>query len=84
MEGEGPRNAPSPAAGAVMPAAHAREHSLEVELPFLQRTFPQAKLVALAVGRATPEEVAEVLDATWEARETAIVISSDLSHYLPL
>jgi AmmeMemoRadiSam system protein B len=67
----------------VMPAAHAREHSLEVELPFLQRTFPQAKLVALAVGRATPEEVAEVLDATWGGPETAIVISSDLSHYLP-
>jgi AmmeMemoRadiSam system protein B len=65
------------------PAAHAREHSLEVELPFLQKVAPEAKLVPLAVGRASAPEVAHVLSAVWGGPETVIVISSDLSHYLP-
>ena len=64
-------------------AAHAREHSLEVELPFLQRVAPRAKLVPLVVGRARPDEVGRVLDALWGGPETLIVISSDLSHYEP-
>ena len=63
--------------------AHEREHSVEVELPFLQVTAPQAKVVPLAVGHASPEEVAAVLEALWGGPETVIVISSDLSHYLP-
>jgi len=64
-------------------AAHAREHSLEVELPFLQRVAPSARLVPLVVGRARPEEVGRALDALWGGPETLIVISSDLSHYEP-
>ncbi|MBI5719619.1 MAG: AmmeMemoRadiSam system protein B [Burkholderiales bacterium] len=64
-------------------AAHAEEHSLEVQLPFLQCTLDRFTLVPLAVGRATPEEVAEVLERLWGGDETLIVISSDLSHYLP-
>ncbi|MEA2599962.1 MAG: hypothetical protein QOF89_954 [Acidobacteriota bacterium] len=67
----------------VVPEAHAREHSLEVELPFLQALLGDFELVPLAVGRAEPEEVAEVLDRLWGGPETLIVISSDLSHYLP-
>jgi hypothetical protein len=67
----------------VQPDAHAREHSLEVELPFLQVLFPEAEVLPLAVGGASPEEVAEVLEAVWRGEETAIVVSSDLSHYLP-
>jgi AmmeMemoRadiSam system protein B len=62
--------------------AHAMEHSLEVQVPFLQRVLPDAGLVPLVVGHARPEEVAEVLDALWGGDETAILISSDLSHYL--
>jgi AmmeMemoRadiSam system protein B len=65
------------------PAAHRLEHSLEVHLPFLQRLLGDFELVPLAVGDASAEEVAEVLDALWGADETLIVISSDLSHYLP-
>jgi MEMO1 family protein len=65
------------------PTAHAREHSLEVELPFLQRVTPNAKLVPLAGTRAKPELVAGALDKLWGGPETLIVISSDLSHYLP-
>ena len=65
------------------PAAHRLEHSLEVHLPFLQRVLDDFTLIPLAVGDATAEEVAEVLDPLWGGDETLIVISSDLSHYLP-
>lgn len=64
-------------------AAHALEHSLEVQLPFLQAVLGDFSLVPLAVGHATPAEVAEVLDRLWGGDETLIVISSDLSHHLP-
>jgi AmmeMemoRadiSam system protein B len=61
--------------------AHEREHCLEVQLPFLQTIFSDFEIVPLVVGDATPDEVAEVLDTLWGGPETAIVISSDLSHY---
>lgn len=64
-------------------AAHALEHSLEVQLPFLQRSFDDFALVPLAVGHAEPEEVAEVLEVLWGGDETLLAISSDLSHFLP-
>lgn len=67
----------------VIDQAHAMEHSLEVQLPFLQMVLDDFKLVPLAVGDAEPEEVAEVLDALWGGPETLIVVSSDLSHYHP-
>lgn len=62
-------------------AVHADEHALEVQLPFLQRVLGEFSLVPLAVGSATPAEVAEVLEKLWGGAETLIVISSDLSHY---
>ena len=65
------------------PRAHSLEHSLEVELPFLQLSLSSFTLAPLAVGEATPEEVAAVLERLWGGPETLIVISSDLSHYLP-
>jgi AmmeMemoRadiSam system protein B/AmmeMemoRadiSam system protein A len=64
-------------------AVHAEEHALEVQLPFLQRVLGEFSLVPLAVGAATPEQVAEVIDRLWGGAETLIVISSDLSHYHP-
>jgi AmmeMemoRadiSam system protein B len=64
------------------PTAHAREHSLEVELPFLQRVTPHASIVPLAGTRAKPEVVGAALDKLWGGPETLIVISSDLSHHL--
>ena len=63
--------------------AHAQEHSLEVQLPFLQQVLEKFTLLPLAVGDASAEEVAEVLDVLWGGPETLIVVSSDLSHYLP-
>ncbi len=61
--------------------AHAMEHSLEVQLPFLQRVLGDFSLVPLAVGDATSAQVAEVLERLWGGPETLIVISTDLSHY---
>lgn len=62
--------------------AHAPEHSLEVHLPFLQRTLTRFSVLPLVVGRADAHTVAAVLDAVWGGPETLIVVSSDLSHYL--
>lgn len=63
--------------------AHRQEHSLEVHLPFLQKVIIEFTLVPLAVGRATAQQVASVIDMLWGGEETLIVISSDMSHYLP-
>jgi hypothetical protein len=63
---------------------HAHEHSLEVQLPFLQTVLGSGfTLVPLAVGQASPQQVAQVLERLWGGEDTLIVISSDLSHYLP-
>lgn len=67
----------------VVPEAHAREHSLEVELPFLQALLGEFDVVPLVAGDADGGEVAEVLERLWGGPETLVVISSDLSHYLP-
>jgi hypothetical protein len=65
-------------------AAHAEEHSLEVQLPFLQRVLgPDITVAPFVVGGATPGEVARVIEALWGGDETVVVVSSDLSHYLP-
>ena len=61
--------------------AHAREHSLEVHLPFLQEVLGGFTLVPLVVGDATAADVGAVLERLWGGPETLIVISSDLSHY---
>jgi AmmeMemoRadiSam system protein B len=65
------------------PVAHEREHSLEVELPFLQRLAPHARVVPLIGSRASAEQVGRALEKLWGGPETLIVISSDLSHYMP-
>lgn len=66
----------------LIPEAHAREHSLEVELPFLQALLEDFTIVPLVVGEAESEEIAEVLERLWGGAETVVVVSSDLSHYL--
>lgn len=64
-------------------AAHGMEHSLEVQLPFLQAMLQDFRLVPFVVGHTGGHQVAEVIDLLWGGPETLIVISSDLSHYLP-
>jgi MEMO1 family protein len=61
--------------------AHAPEHSLEVELPFLQAVLGRFTVIPLLVGDATPEEVASIVGAVMDGR-TLLVVSTDLSHYL--
>jgi AmmeMemoRadiSam system protein B len=63
--------------------AHAEEHSLEVELPFLQLLFPEGlRIVPRLVGQVRPEAVCEILAAFWEREDISFVLSSDLSHFL--
>ncbi|HET7487786.1 MAG TPA: AmmeMemoRadiSam system protein B [Acidimicrobiales bacterium] len=72
------------AAGAVRTnEPFALEHSLEVQLPFLQVVLDHFTLVPLAVGLSVPAAVADVLDAVWGGPETVVVTSTDLSHYHP-
>ncbi len=61
---------------------HADEHSLEVQLPFLQRLFEDVAVLPILVGQVAPEETASLIERLWGGEETVIVISSDLSHYL--
>jgi len=63
--------------------AHALEHSLEVHLPFLQSVLGAFRLVPIVVGDASAEEMASLFEAAWGGEETLVVVSSDLSHYLP-
>jgi len=61
--------------------AHHWEHSLEVQLPFLQEALDAFSVLPIAIGGATPEQSREALEVLWGGRETLIVVSSDLSHY---
>jgi AmmeMemoRadiSam system protein B len=67
-------------------AAHAREHSLEMQLPFLQRLQPGLPILPLVMGyqtAATASALADGLAATLRGRRAVLVASSDLSHYHP-
>ncbi|HEY1556751.1 MAG TPA: AmmeMemoRadiSam system protein B, partial [Kofleriaceae bacterium] len=68
---------------AANPAAHAKEHALEVILPFVQRVCPRACVVPVIGSSGTPAEVGALLERYWGGPETLVVISSDLSHYEP-
>jgi len=63
-------------------AAFENEHSIEVQLPFLQQALSSFRIVPLLVGDATAVQVQQVLERLWGDEETLVVISSDLSHYL--
>jgi MEMO1 family protein len=63
-------------------SAHALEHSLEVQLPFLQIILDDFQLLPILVGEASPEQVESLLIEFGGGPETLIVVSSDLSHFL--
>jgi AmmeMemoRadiSam system protein B len=75
--GRGPRVA-------VDDTAHAPEHCLEVQIPFLQQTLPGVPVVPLLVGTGDAGAVADLLEPWWDDPETLIVVSTDLSHYEPV
>ena len=65
------------------PVVHAQEHSIEVHLPFLQRYLEEGfTVIPVAVGLTSPEEVAEAISTVLSFPDTAVIISSDLSHFL--
>lgn len=61
--------------------AHAPEHCLEVQLPFIQELFLDFSIVPLLVGDTTADEVAAALEIVWGEPDTRVIISSDLSHF---
>ena len=66
---------------AINNAAHAQEHSLEVQLPFLQTVLGDFSLVPVCIGSVPPDAVARLIESLWGDKNTLFVISSDLSHY---
>jgi AmmeMemoRadiSam system protein B len=66
------------------PEAHRQEHSLEMQLPFLQRVAPATPIVPLLMGRqdpATADALAEALASVLRGRNVLLIASTDLSHY---
>ena len=61
--------------------AHASEHSIEVQLPFLQVTLGDVLVLPIAVGQMPEREAAALFDLVWGGSQTLIVVSTDLSHY---
>jgi len=66
------------------PAAHAGEHAIEIELPFLQRACPTCRVVPVLMGNddeVTVEMLADALLKVLPGHRAAVIASSDLSHY---
>ena len=68
--------------GVVVDAApFVQEHSLEVHLPFIHRALGEVEILPILVGQAPLAQISQILDTLWGGPETAIIISSDLSHF---
>ncbi len=67
----------------VFDETHQLEHSLEVQIPFLQCVLPNFKIVPMVVGDVPPHEVDVLIKTIWHVPDSIILVSSDLSHYLP-
>lgn len=66
------------------PGVHAHEHSVEVHLPFLQVLAPELPVLPLVAGDATEAEMTAFVAAIMADYDTLLIISSDLSHFLPV
>ncbi len=67
-------------------AAHEKEHSVEVQVPFIQRVLPGVKIVPIVLGYPTRSNVSALAKGLGEALAgpgVLIIASTDLSHYLP-
>lgn len=68
------------------PRAHSREHAVEVQVPFIQHIDPDPRIVAVTMGDQSPGSAAELAQALREAcadRDTVVIASTDMSHYIP-
>lgn len=63
------------------PKAHEKEHSTEVQFPFIQHYFPKTKVIELIYGDIPKKQLANLITALLNNKDNAIVISSDLSHF---
>lgn len=62
--------------------AHAPEHALEVQLPFLTTVLDDFSIVPALVGEMGPKPIARLLETAWDDPHTLIMVSTDLSHFL--
>ena len=63
------------------PKAHEKEHSTEVQMPFIKHYFPQTKIIELIYSDTTAKTLASLITALLQNKDNAVVISSDLSHF---
>lgn len=63
------------------PKAHQKEHSTEVQMPFIKEYFPQSKVIELIYSDTTIKTLALLIIALLQNQDNAVVISSDLSHF---
>ena len=66
------------------PKAHKKEHSTEVQMPFVKHYFPKTKVIELIYGEMAVKTLANIITALLKNKENAVVISSDLSHFYNL
>jgi len=69
-----------------IPKAHQQEHSIEVQIPFIQKILPQAKIVPIVMGYQTEKTIARLAEALVEAlpaKKVLVIASTDLSHFYP-
>ena len=62
-------------------AVHQQEHSIEVQLPFLQHCIEPFTLLPIIVGKCTPQKLSELLNQLTEQENTLLVVSANLSHF---
>jgi len=67
-----------------VPKAHLKEHSTEVQMPFIKHYFPRAGVVEIVYGKADPHKLAKLIYTLLKDRENLVVISTDLSHFYTL
>ncbi|RJP28577.1 MAG: AmmeMemoRadiSam system protein B [Candidatus Omnitrophota bacterium] len=68
-----------------LPQAHAQEHSLEIQLPFLQRTLGEFSLIPIVIGDISPGDCVELANLIRPllTQDTLLVMSSDFTHQGP-
>jgi AmmeMemoRadiSam system protein B len=81
VDNEGRRKLRECGLAGIADAPHAQEHSLEVQLPFLQAVLGEFSVLPIAFGIAPPAQIAGALETVWNGPSTLVVVSSDLSHY---
>lgn len=69
-----------------IPQAHQREHSVEIQIPFIQKTIPEAKIVPIVMGFPTKKTIhtlARAMSKVLVDKNVLVIVSTDMSHYYP-